>query len=181
MGDLHTIVFGGGCFWCVEAIFRRLKGVEFVTSGYAGGQTEDPSYGEVSGGDTGHAEVVKVDYDSHVIQLETLLDVFFSTHDPTTLNKQGADVGEEYRSVILFSDQYDQDTIREYISALEESKTFENPIVTEVEQLGMFYEAEDHHKDFYELNKESSYCKVVIDPKIAKLRQKFVHILKSDT
>lgn len=178
MNNLKTAVFGGGCFWCTEAVFARLKGVAGVTSGYAGGHVPSPTYEQVSKGTTGHAEVIKIEYDPEQIQYENLLDVFFATHDPTTLNQQGNDVGTQYRSIIM-CDGDDQISIAtEYIKKLNESKTFNNPIVTEVVPLKEFYPAESHHHKFYDKNQKYPYCTFVIDPKVAKLREKFAHLLK---
>lgn len=177
---VKTIVFGGGCFWCTEAVMRRLRGVLSVTSGYAGGDTERPTYMRVVEGDTGHAEVIQVEYDSESISLETLLNVFFATHDPTTKNKQGYDVGTQYRSIILYSTDEDRGIIEAYMARLEEEKTFPNKIVTDVEKLGTFYEAEKYHQRYYENNKDQRYCQFVIDPKIAKLRATFSHLLKPE-
>lgn len=174
----HKIIFGGGCFWCTEAIFRRLKGVVSVTSGYAGGETKNPSYNQISNGDTGHAEVIQVEFDRTIIDLETLLSVFFSTHDPTTLNQQGYDRGAQYRSIILYTEDADKEKIEQYITQLEADKTFPNNIVTEIKSLQAFYEAEEYHKEYYEKNSDARYCQLIIDPKIAKLRSKFAHLLK---
>ncbi len=173
-----TIIFGGGCFWCTEAIFRRLKGVVSVTSGYAGGNTKNPTYSQIGNGDTGHAEVIKVEFDTTVIDLGTLLSVFFSTHDPTTLNQQGYDRGTQYRSIILYTEEGDRKIIEQYIAGLKDDKTFPSPIVTEIKPLEVFYEAEEYHKEYYEKNADARYCQVIIDPKIAKLRSKFSHLLK---
>jgi len=175
---MQSIVFGGGCFWCTEAVFRRLKGVHSVTPGYAGGETPDPTYYQVAGGDTGHVEVIKVEYDSAIIDLQTLLSVFFSTHDPTTRNRQGYDVGTEYRSVIFYADEDKKKEIEMFIKMLETDEVYAGSIVTEVAQLKHFYEAEEQHKEYYEKNKDARYCQLVIDPKIAKLRAKFAHLLK---
>lgn len=176
----HSIVFGGGCFWCTEAVFRRLNGVISVTPGYAGGNIANPTYYQVAGGDTGHAEVVKVDFDSEIIDLETLLSVFFSTHDPTTPDRQGYDVGSEYRSIILYTDENQKERIQTFINALQKDKIFSGKIVTQVERLQDFYEAEDDHKAYYEKNKDARYCQLIIDPKIAKLRASFAHLLKEE-
>jgi len=173
-----TIYFGEGCFWCSEAVFTRLKGVESVTSGYAGGNIVNPSYQEVCTGTTGHAEVVKITYDKKVIPLKTLLDVFFSTHDPTTLNKQGYDHGTQYRSAIFYQDVSDKKVIEKYLGKLSKDQIFAKPVVTEVRQVIEFYPAELDHYRYYDLNQDSRYCQVVITPKLAKLRTSFAHLLK---
>ncbi|HYC79760.1 MAG TPA: peptide-methionine (S)-S-oxide reductase MsrA [Candidatus Binatia bacterium] len=175
-------VFGGGCFWCTEAVFKRLKGVHSVVSGYSGGGSMDkPTYEQVSSGSTGHAEVIKIEYDPEQIRFEDLLNVFFSSHDPTTLNKQGNDVGTQYRSVIYYSSPEQKVQAETFIKELEQEKVFEQPIVTELKQLGNFYPAEEYHQNFYDNNKNYPYCTFVIDPKITKLRQKFAYLLKPET
>lgn len=168
-----TIVFGGGCFWCTEAIFRRLKGVESVTVGCAGGERSNPNYHMVLSGDTGHAEVIKIEFDPSVIPLDTLFSVFFATHDPTTLNRQGNDVGTQYRSTILYTSEEQKTAAEAFIIQLEKDQTFSKPIVTEIKPLDTFYEAEWYHQEYYEKNSGEPYCQFVIDPKIAKLRQNF--------
>lgn len=173
----QSIVFGGGCFWCVEAIFRRLRGVESVLPGYAGGKRENPTYQQVSTGTTEHAEVVQVVFDPAVVSLDTLLSVFFATHDPTTLNRQGNDVGTEYRSTILCTSEQQKNEVDTFIAQLIADKTFSSPITTTVESLVKFYPAEEYHRNYYERNQEQPYCQLVISPKIAKLRQKFSHLL----
>jgi len=166
-------VFGGGCFWCCEAIFQRLDGVIKVTPGYAGGTLANPSYEQVSGGQTGHAEVVKIEFDPALIKYSDLLEVFFALHDPTTLNRQGNDVGEQYRSIILFNSDAQWLAAHQFITDLEKSKEFKDPIVTEVKPLLAFYPAEDYHHDYYLQNKNQPYCRLVILPKIKKLEKKF--------
>jgi peptide-methionine (S)-S-oxide reductase len=175
---LQTAVFGGGCFWCTEAVFKRLKGVESVTSGYAGGTMDNPSYEQVSMERTGHAEVIKVEFDPATISYNDLLNVFFATHDPTTLNQQGNDFGTQYRSVILYSNEEQRKSAESFIEELEKNGTFDNPIATEVKSLERFFEAEDYHHDYYDANPDKAYCQVVINPKLAKLRQKFAPLLK---
>ena len=175
---LQSAVFGGGCFWCGEALFERLRGVESVVSGYAGGAKENPTYKEVCSGETKHAEVIRVEYDPTIISYDTLLSVFFSTHDPTTLNRQGGDVGTQYRSAVFYTDKKQREEVEKFVKKLEEEKVFENPIVTEIQPLTKFYEAEEYHQEYYKNNKEALYCKVVIDPKIQKLKAKYVHLLK---
>lgn len=162
------IVFGGGCFWCTEAVFQQVDGVSEVVPGYAGGDMENPDYEAVASGRTGHAEVVQVTYDSEKVSLDRLLRIFFATHDPTTLNQQGADVGTQYRSAIYYTDDADKQTIDEVIADVQTLLT--EPITTEVKPLGTFYEAEDYHHDYYQQNRYAPYCQVVIDPKLDKLR-----------
>lgn len=175
---LQSAVFGGGCFWCGEALFERLRGVESVVSGYAGGAKENPTYKEVSSGEAGYAEVIRVEYDPAIISYDTLLSVFFSTHDPTTLNRQGHDVGTQYRSAVFYTDEKQKENAKRFIEKLEKEKVFENPIVTEIQSLTKFYEAEGYHQEYYKNNKEGLYCKMVIDPKIRKLQATYAHLLK---
>jgi peptide methionine sulfoxide reductase msrA/msrB len=162
------IVVGGGCFWCTEAIFQKLDGVLNVTSGYAGGSVKNPTYKEVCAGDTGHAEVIKIEYNPVKVTLKKILDLFFLIHDPTTLNRQGADVGTQYRSIIFYSDKKEKDFIFEYIR--ENQRSFAKKIVTEVLPLSSFYKAEDYHKDYYNNHKTQSYCRIVISTKLEKTR-----------
>jgi len=175
---MATIVFGGGCFWCTEAVFKMLRGVLSVEPGYAGGATSNPTYHKVSEGTTGHAEVIKIVYDPDQIKLSSLLTVFFASHDPTTRNQQGADVGSQYRSIILYDDDVQKVESMNFIKALNDSSTLGRPIVTEIVPLEKFYPAEDYHKDYYERNKNSNpYCEVVINPKLEKVQQKFAELL----
>lgn len=167
MNNLESLVLGGGCFWCTEAIFRRVKGVKTVISGYAGGHTENPDYYSVVSGRTGHAEVIKVEFDPKQVTLEDLLEIFFATHDPTTLNRQGADHGTQYRSILLANSPEQLEAIHAYIAHLAA------PIVTEVRLLDAFYPAEISHQEYYELQTEAPYCQIVIAPKVAKFLQKF--------
>ncbi|HZX49759.1 MAG TPA: peptide-methionine (S)-S-oxide reductase MsrA [Candidatus Paceibacterota bacterium] len=176
--QFQTAVFGGGCFWCGEAVFQRLKGVQSVTSGYAGGSMENPSYQQVSSGQTGHAEVVKVEYNPAVLSYDTLLSVFFATHDPTTMNRQGSDIGPQYRSAIFYTSEEQKMEAEKFMQKLADDKVFKAPIVTELKPLEAFYEADASHKDYYNRNKEAPYCQVVIDPKIQKLQEKYAHLLK---
>lgn len=169
MTDRQLATLGGGCFWCLEAAFERLAGVEDVRSGYAGGHVEDPTYRQVCDGDTGHAEVVQIDHDPEVVSYRDLLEVFFTIHDPTTPDRQGADVGPQYRSIILYHDEDQRRTAEEMIERLEQQERFEAPIVTELEPLETFYPAEEHHQGYYRGNTSQPYCQVVIDPKLAKL------------
>lgn len=175
---MNTIVLGGGCFWCTEAIFKSLKGVKSVVPGYAGGTLKNPSYQDLHDQDTGHAEVIQIEFDEKIIPLHDLLDVFFHTHNPCTLNRQGADVGSEYRSIILYSDDKQKKIAEDLIKELQGSGEFKSPIVTEVSPLDMFYEAEDYHKDYYAKNKGMPYCDLVISPKLAHLRELYSDKLK---
>ena len=161
-------VFGAGCFWCVEAIFSQLDGVSEVISGYTGGDIENPSYEQICSGKTNHAEVCKIVFDSKIISYEQLLKIFFETHDPTTLNKQGADEGTQYRSAIFYADSIQQKIAIEFKEKLDNSKIFKNPIVTDINQLRTFYEAEDYHQNYYINNKNQPYCRFVIKPKLDK-------------
>jgi len=170
--------FGSGCFWCTEAIFSRIEGVEKVEPGFAGGTTKNPTYREVVSGTTGHAEVTQITYDTDVVSFSTLLEVFWKTHDPTTLNRQGADVGTQYRSAIFFHDTEQENLALEYKNKLDSAKIWNNPIVTEIVPLVAFYPAEDYHTDYYENNPANSYCNFVITPKIKKLEKVFGDILK---
>ena len=176
----RTATLGGGCFWCLEAVFDRLEGIESVTSGYAGGHVEDPTYRQVCGGETDHAEVVRLEYDPEVVGYETLLKVFFATHDPTTPDRQGHDVGPQYRSIILYEDEEQHETARAVMAELESDDVFGAPIVTQLEPLETFYTAEEHHQDYYRDNAGQPYCQAVIAPKVAKLRASFADRLKPD-
>ncbi|MDD5311438.1 MAG: peptide-methionine (S)-S-oxide reductase MsrA [Dehalococcoidia bacterium] len=175
---MESAVFGGGCFWCTEAIFAGLKGVSKVTPGYAGGATADPTYQQVCGGATGHAEVIKIDYDPSLISYDALLDVFFHTHDPTTPDRQGYDVGEQYRSIIFYTSREQKEAAEQYIDDLGISGEFGRPIVTQVKPLTAFYEAEGYHQNYYAANDAQPYCRMVIAPKLAKLRAKYGDLLK---
>jgi methionine-S-sulfoxide reductase len=176
---MQSIVLGGGCFWCVEAVFKRVKGVERATSGYAGGKKEsrNPSYEEVASKKTGHAEVVKVEFDEKKISLEEVLKIFFTTHNPTEINKQGNDVGSQYRSIILYNDE-SQKEISEKIKQ-NMQKLFNEKIATEIKKLGEFYPAEKYHRNFYDLNPAQPYCMLVIDPKIKKLKEEHKKYFKA--
>lgn len=175
---VKTATLGGGCFWCLEAAFLRLKGVESVVSGYAGGSVPDPGYRQVCTGTTGHAEVVQVRFDDSVIGFATLLEVFFTIHDPTTLNRQGADVGSQYRSVIFYHDEPQREVAETQIAALEAAGIWGTPIVTEVLPLPQFYPAEAYHQDYYRQNPYQGYCQAVVAPKVAKLRQRHASLLR---
>jgi len=175
----ETAIFGGGCFWCTETIFSKLRGVIKVTPGYAGGKTQYPSYMKVCSGTTGHAEVIKIEYDPSIIKYADLLDVFFHTHDPTTINKQGNDTGEQYRSIILYENQQHREQAEEYIRGLNAESVFANTIVTQVRPLTDFFPAESYHRNYYETNTGQPYCQAVISPKLAKFRNKFKNLLAS--
>jgi peptide-methionine (S)-S-oxide reductase len=169
---------GGGCFWCLEPMFDDLIGVDQVVPGYAGGNNPNPSYQEVCSGTTGHAEVVQIRYDPQQISFRQLLEIFFSIHDPTTLNRQGADVGSQYRSIILYQDEEQKRVAGEVIAELEQRKLWNGSIVTQMEPLGTFYEAEEYHHRYFERNPAQGYCSVVIAPKVAKFRKKFESLRK---
>ena len=174
----EVAVFGGGCFWCTEAVFSELKGVDSVISGYAGGHTENPTYHQVCSEDTGHAEVVKIQFDPDQITYNRLLEVFFATHDPTTLNRQGADRGTHYRSIILYTGDDQKEQAEVFIRELDSSGSKGGPIVTEVVRLEGFYEADDDHKQFYMNNPASMYCQIVIRPKVEKVRGEFAEQIR---
>jgi peptide-methionine (S)-S-oxide reductase len=171
-----TATFGGGCFWCTEAAMKELDGVVSVTSGYAGGETENPTYKAVCSGSTGHAEVVQVEYDPAVIGYDELLEVFFATHDPTQLNRQGPDVGTQYRSIVLFHDEDQRAQAEAYIAALDEE--YDDDVVTELTALETFYPAEEYHQDYFEKNPNDAYCQMHARPKVEKVREKFRSKLK---
>lgn len=175
----ETAVFGGGCFWCTEAIFQNLRGVTAVTPGYAGGDTEDPAYEQVSGGATGHAEVIRVEFDPGVIRFTDLLEVFFALHDPTTKDRQGDDVGTQYRSIILYTSPGQELSAREMIERLTKDRVYGNSVVTELKPLDKFYEAEQSHLNYYARNMDKPYCQTVINPKLLKLREKFGKLIGS--
>jgi len=176
--NFKTATFGTGCFWCSEAIFSRLDGVIKVEPGFSGGTTKNPSYKEVVTGTTGHAEVAQISYNPEIISFSTLLEVFWKTHDPTTLNRQGADIGTQYRSVIFYHDKEQESLATDYKSALEEAKVWNDPIVTEITRFDIFYPAEDYHNDYYKNNPANSYCNFVITPKIEKFEKVFKDKLK---
>jgi peptide-methionine (S)-S-oxide reductase len=174
----ETATLGGGCFWCLEAVYGELRGVERVISGYAGGQVAFPTYEQVCSGRTGHAEVVQVTFDPETISFREILAVFFTIHDPTTLNRQGADVGTQYRSAIYFGSPEQEQTAREVIAETTAAGTWKNPIVTEVAPLDRFYPAEAYHQNYFERNTFQPYCQLVIAPKVAKVRSKYLTRLK---
>jgi methionine-S-sulfoxide reductase len=175
----ETITLGGGCFWCLEAVFEELKGVTEVESGYSGGTVKNPTYKQVCAGDTGHAEVVQVTFDPSVIPLRDLLRVFFAIHDPTTPDRQGADVGPQYRSIILYRDEGQKRVAEGVLKELEASKAFDRPVVTQLVPLKAFYKAEEYHQEYYENNQTQPYCQLVISPKLAKFRNLFKDKLKN--
>ena len=177
--SLEVAVFGGGCFWCTEAIFKMLRGVISVASGYAGGERENPTYEEVSSGHTGHAEVIKIEYDPGEILYKDLLTVFFASHDPTTLNRQGADIGTQYRSIIFYTTDKQKEESRKTIKELE--KEGSGAIVTEIKPLENFYKAEEYHADYYAKNESATYCQLVINPKLKKIKEKFSKIINNST
>jgi peptide-methionine (S)-S-oxide reductase len=175
-GEVATLA--GGCFWCLEAVFDELKGVESVESGYSGGKVPNPSYAQVCDGDTGHAEAVQVTFDPKVISYHDLLTVFFAIHDPTSLNRQGADVGTQYRSAIFYHDAQQEATARQVIKEISDAQLWNDPIVTEVKPFDKFYMAEDYHQEYFAHNSFQPYCRVVIAPKVSKFRKQFVDRLK---
>jgi len=176
--NLTKATFAGGCFWCTEAVFAQLKGVHGVTSGYIGGKVPNPTYKDVCTGLTGHAEAIEITYDPAVIPFQKLLEVFFATHDPTTLNRQGADVGTQYRSGVFYHDDEQRRIALEVIQALDRSRVFGAKIVTEVTPASTFYRAEDYHQDYYANNPFQPYCQAVAAPKVAKVRKVFKELLK---
>jgi peptide-methionine (S)-S-oxide reductase len=179
MQETEQATFGGGCFWCVEAAFEELDGIESVTSGYAGGHTEDPTYREVCSGNTGHAEVVQIAYDPSVVSYEELLEVFFTVHDPTQLNRQGPDVGTQYRSIVLYHDEQQRELVESYVEALDEEGGYEDEVVTEIEPLDAFYRAEEKHQNYFEKNPDDAYCSMHAQPKVEKVREKFAEKLRT--
>jgi peptide-methionine (S)-S-oxide reductase len=174
----EVAIFANGCFWCTEAVFNSLKGVSSVVSGYTGGKTGNPNYETVSNGDTGHAEAIKIVFDSSIISFDDLLAVFFNTHDPTTLNRQGNDVGTQYRSAIFYTTPDQKVKAEVLVKELNTSKAYDKPVVTEVQPLTVFYEAESYHNKYYESHKDQLYCQLVIAPKLEKLEKRFSELLK---
>lgn len=175
--QLQKATFGGGCFWCVEAVFQRLKGVTAVESGYAGGKTTNPTYRDICSGTTGHAEVIQFTFDPAIIRFDDLLTVFWHTHDPTTLNRQGNDVGTQYRSVIFYHDEEQRKQAEASKKETDASDLWPDPIVTEISPLPEYYTAEEYHQNYYNDNPGQMYCSIVIPPKIAKLEREFSHLL----
>ncbi len=176
--ELQLATFGSGCFWCTEAFFLKVNGVESVASGYSGGKVKNPTYREVCTGSTGHAEVIQLTYDPKKVSFEELLEVFWNTHDPTTLNRQGADEGTQYRSVVFYHSEEQKRLAEQYKKQLETSHVYKSPIVTEVSPYTVFYKAEDYHQDYYALNPNQGYCQYVIRPKIEKFKKQFAAKLK---
>lgn len=175
---VEVATLGGGCFWCLEAAYQQLRGIEQIVSGYAGGSVHNPTYKQVCGGATGHAEVVQITYNPEEISYRDLLDVFFTIHDPTTLNRQGADVGTQYRSVIFYHDDQQRQVAEQAIADLSADKIWDSPIVTELSPLPTFYAAEDYHQDYYSQNSLQPYCQFVVAPKVAKVRKEYTARLK---
>jgi peptide-methionine (S)-S-oxide reductase len=178
-GQFQVATFGGGCFWCVEAIFERVVGVQSVESGYSGGKVKNPTYKEVTSGQTGHAEVVQIKYDPSLVSYLELLEIFFKTHDPTTLNRQGADIGTQYRSVIFYHTPQQKEESEEVKSELDKAEIWNDPIVTAIEPFEAFYSAEDYHQEYYANNPGQGYCRIVIQPKVEKFEKVFREKLKT--
>ena len=178
--NLEIATLANGCFWCTEAIFSRVVGIKSVIPGYSGGKTSNPSYEQVCTGITGHAETIQIEYDPKTISFEKILDIFWHTHDPTTLNRQGNDVGTQYRSAIFYHDENQKNIAEKSKKELEKEGVFKNPIVTEIVPFSKFYPAEDYHKEYYENNRNASYCSFVIDPKVQKLLQKYSDKIKQE-
>ena len=176
--NLQTATLAGGCFWCLEAVYDEIKGVQGVESGYAGGHMDNPTYRAVCNGDTGHAEVVQVHFDPNIVSYRDLLNVFFAIHDPTTLNRQGADTGTQYRSAIFYHDDEQKRIAEELIKDLNAQKIWDRPIVTEVTKLDKFYMAEDYHQEYFARNPYQPYCMAVVSPKVSKFRKHFIEMLK---
>jgi peptide-methionine (S)-S-oxide reductase len=179
--NIEVATLGGGCFWCLEAAFEQIQGVLKAESGYAGGVTQNPTYEQVCTGTTGHAEVVQVTFDPTIITFKEILEIFFTIHDPTTLNRQGADVGTQYRSAIFYHNMKQKETAEQVINDFETKRIWNHPIVTQVEPFKRFYKAEEYHKQYFDRNPQAGYCRVVIAPKIAKLRKKYSQKLKKKT
>ena len=178
--DYETATFANGCFWCSEAVFKRLKGIKSVLPGYSGGQVKNPSYEQVCSGRTGHAESIQIEFDPKVINYEKILDIFWRTHDPTTLNRQANDVGTQYRSAIFYHDEKQKEIAEKSKRYLEKENVYKDPIVTEITPFKNFYTAENYHKDYYEKHKDDPYCNFVIDPKLRKLLQKYRNEIKEE-
>lgn len=178
--DIEVITLASGCFWCTEAVFKRVNGVISVISGYTGGSINNPSYDEVCSGETGHAEAVQVKFDPKIISVKQILEIFWYTHDPTTLNRQGNDVGTQYRSAVFYNSEGQKDIALKVKDELENKKVYSSPIVTEITPFRNFYEAEEYHRDYYDNNRTAPYCNYVIDPKVNKLLTKFSSNLKGE-
>jgi peptide-methionine (S)-S-oxide reductase len=177
MEKKEIAVFGGGCFWCTEAVFKMLKGVSMVLPGYSGGKIANPTYEQVSNGNTGHAEVVYIEYDPSLVDYGTLLTIFFASHDPSTLNRQGNDVGTQYRSVIFYTTLRQKELAEEKIAEINKSNNDGDPVVTEIVPLDKFYRAENYHEDYYARNKNAPYCQVIINPKLEKIQKEYAELL----
>ena len=180
MAGMETITFGAGCFWCVEAVFQQIEGVVKVESGYSNGQAKNPTYKEVCTGNTGHVEVVQVTFDPKKVSFDTILEIFWKTHDPTTLNRQGGDEGTQYRSGVYYSNETQKVAAESWLKKLNDERVFPNPIVTEIAALSNYSKAEDYHQDYYDLNGHNPYCQVVIKPKMDKLQKTFKDKLKKE-
>ncbi len=178
-GRMEVATLGGGCFWCIEAAFNEIRGVVNVESGYAGGELASPTYEQVCTGTTGHAEVIQIKFDPHIISFREILEIFFTSHDPTTPNRQGADVGNQYRSVIFYHNEKQKEVAEQAIAELNTAKVWDNPIVTQVEPFKNFYKAEEYHRKYFSRHPEAAYCRTIIAPKIAKLRKKYREKLKN--
>ncbi|OLS32988.1 MAG: Peptide methionine sulfoxide reductase MsrA [Candidatus Heimdallarchaeota archaeon AB_125] len=178
--NTETVTLGGGCFWCIEAVFSELNGVQTAESGYSGGKVDDPTYEQVCSGSTGHAEVVQVQFNSEIISFREILEIFFSVHDPTTLNRQGNDIGSQYRSVILYHSEEQREVAQKVITELNGSEKWKDSIVTELTAFDKFYKAEEYHQNYFKLNASQPYCKVVIEPKVTKFRKLYLNQLKQD-
>ncbi|MFV8340821.1 peptide-methionine (S)-S-oxide reductase MsrA [Flavobacterium sp. XS2P39] len=176
---MEVATFAGGCFWCTEAVFLELNGLQRVVSGYIGGETINPTYKDICNGDTGHAEAIQIAFDPNKISYGELLEIFFATHDPTTLNRQGNDIGTQYRSEIFYNNENQKDVAEAYIALMTRENTFEEPIVTQISAAAIFYEAEDYHQNYYNQNKLQGYCSYVITPKVEKLKKIFKDKLKN--
>lgn len=175
--NTRTATLGGGCFWCLDAVYEQLRGIKGVTSGYTGGEVENPSYHQVCGGRTGHAEVVRIEFDPEQVSFRELLEIFFTIHDPTTLNRQGADSGTQYRSAIFYEDDEQKRVAEEVMEEISREGIWDNELVTQLEPLGDFYPGEDYHQGYYRKNPSQSYCRVIIQPKVAKFRKQFLERL----
>jgi len=175
---METATFGGGCFWCIEALFQQIKGVEKVASGYSGGTIENPDFHDLHYGKTGHAEVIQIEFDPKIVSYDELLEVFWKIHNPTTINRQGYDTGEEYRSIIFYHSEDQKRLAEESKLRLDASKYYDDPVVTEIAPFKVFYKADDYHQNFYNNNKDTPYCQIIIDPKVVKFRKEFASKLK---
>ena len=174
----EVATLGGGCFWCIEAVFSEIEGVKRVEPGYSGGSVKNPTYEQVCGGQTGHAEVIQITFDPKIASYQKILEIFFSFHDPTTLNRQDNDVGTQYLSIILYHDKTQKQVAEHVIQELEEKRIYDAPIVTKVKRFEFFYPAEEYHKEYFKRNPEQAYCKIVIAPKIAKIRRQYLSMLR---